>query len=257
MTSKLSRFEVLAATEFIAHVEAQVEASWHRFADLRPPEPTYSIPFFGRIDRATLVTVGANPSSKEFAKGRGWRPNMSPQEIADRLLNYFAGNCTPYHPWFSGWFRPLGLAPEQLEEYVHLDLSPRATRSMSSCNPDTFLDMVRVDIEYFFEALSRCRSVKLLVPAGSASNRKYVLEAIAESGPSFGWRVLPRVRRNELAGCARHYCLQSPDGTAINVIAFGSSPSARNAARVEFESLVRSKVQEIKRLAFATEDDTQ
>ena len=94
---------------FIAQVVCEIEATAHCFADLAKPGATvFPIPFFGRIDTATVLTVGVNPSVGEF-EGRGWPSPIDTNYLADRLLRYFE---SPYgmlhHRWFETWRQASG-----------------------------------------------------------------------------------------------------------------------------------------------------
>ena len=49
----------------------------------------HPIPFFGNIETAKVLTVGANPSSGEFNKNRDWPEDISNIDLQHRLLKYF------------------------------------------------------------------------------------------------------------------------------------------------------------------------
>jgi len=93
---------------------------------------TYPIPFFGNLSRARVVTMGLNPSNKEFTANRGWFADMSPDVIAERLTSYFESTTLLPHPWFKRWSEALTHINASYESNaVHLDLSPRATYPVS------------------------------------------------------------------------------------------------------------------------------
>lgn len=99
---------------------------------------THAIPFFGPIEGATVLTVGVNPSWMEF-RNRNWPENLSAPELAERLRNYSSSDKALPHPWFSRWGEGLNLLGVKYGvSAAHLDLSPRATRAMASCEAGAF-----------------------------------------------------------------------------------------------------------------------
>jgi hypothetical protein len=106
------------------------------------------IPFFGDLENAEILTLGVNPSPTEFDEVRCWKPKMEAKELSFRLVNYFRLQNPPFHDWFT----PLETILRHnncsyLSNAAHIDLSPRATRTMSKfrCNPERFLEMVNDD----------------------------------------------------------------------------------------------------------------
>jgi hypothetical protein len=141
---------------------------------------TFPIPFFGNIRTAKVLTIGVNPSADEFV-GRDWPDRVDCESLTQRLLHYFDSPPGP-HPWFSPWIEALGLLDIDyaLGEAAHLDLSPRATISMSSV-PDTnlFLGMVSHDLRWLFEFLQECSQARLLMVAGTVTERWYINQFLA------------------------------------------------------------------------------
>ncbi len=141
---------------------------------------THPIPFFGNLLTAKVVTIGVNPSADEFV-ARNWPDTLDAEALTKRLLRYFDTPPGP-HPWFMPWIEALGLlgADYARGEAAHLDLSPRATISMSSV-PDAgvFLGMVSHDIRWLFEFLQECPSACLLMAAGTVTDRWYLNQFLA------------------------------------------------------------------------------
>ena len=148
--------------------------------NFQPGLTTFPIPFFGNILTAKVLTIGVNPSADEFV-GRGWPDQMDCESLTHRLLHYFQSPPGP-HPWFSPWIEALALLDIDYArgEAAHLDLSPRATISMSSV-PDTnlFLGMASHDLRWFFEFLPECFQARLLMAAGTVTERWYINQFLA------------------------------------------------------------------------------
>ena len=68
----------------------------------------HPIPFFGNIETAKVLTVGANPSNGEFNKNRDWLEEITNTDLKNRLLKYFNLSIEP-HPWFGIWEESLQL----------------------------------------------------------------------------------------------------------------------------------------------------
>lgn len=97
---------------------------------LRKDIPLHPVPFFGAIQQARVITIGFNPSSTEFDERGRWPQQISADDLAQRLLDYFREpTITPHH-----WFADLQQAmmylqcPYQLCA-AHVDVSPWTTYS--------------------------------------------------------------------------------------------------------------------------------
>lgn len=171
-----------------------VRATDDKYASLmRPNLKTHSIPFFGDIKNARVLTVGVNPSNKEFIK-RDWCETMTARELEDRLCRYFSYDKVAPHKWFQTWSNalfPLGVSYQEGSAHLaaHLDLSPRATVSMGSANPDTFLAMVKEDARWFFELLPECKATRLMLIAGSVTGRYYMDEFVECVAYRYGYKL--------------------------------------------------------------------
>ena len=134
-----------------------IEQTNGRFVNLyRPNHLTVPIPFFGEIETAEVLTVAVNPSSKEFDEERGWSFQMPPEKLAVRLVNYFRQWNPPPHAWFTRLETKLRLEGHSYHfDTAHIDLSPRATRSMRTfkMQPGKFLNMVNTDARKWFLVL--------------------------------------------------------------------------------------------------------
>jgi hypothetical protein len=157
-----------------------------------PGRITHPIPFFGKLHTAKVVTIGVNPSADEFV-GRDWPEHLDAAALTERLLHYFDSPPGP-HPWFKPWIHALALLRIDYArgEAAHLDLSPRATVSMSSV-PDTnlFLGMMSHDIRWLFEFLQECNLVRLLMAAGTVTDRWYLNQFLARHSRQFQFKIHP------------------------------------------------------------------
>ncbi len=153
---------------------------------------TFPIPFFGNILTAKVLTIGVNPSADEFV-GRNWPDRMDCESLTHRLLHYFDSPPGP-HPWFSPWIEALGLFNVDYArgEAAHLDLSPCVTISMSSVpNTNLFLGMISNDLRWFFDFLGECTQARLLMAAGTVTDRWYLNQFLALHGPQYQLEIQP------------------------------------------------------------------
>ncbi|HEY5233184.1 MAG TPA: HAD hydrolase family protein [Verrucomicrobiae bacterium] len=169
-----------------------------RFASLyRPNHPVIPTPFFGEIETAEIATVAVNPSSKEFDGERGWSFPMTSEKLAVRLVNYFRQWNPPPHAWFTRLETKLRLEGHSYHfDTAHIDLSPRATRSMRSfkLQPGNFLNMVNADAGKWFLVLLRLAKRLRVIrfdEAGiiSAAGKKSLAQHIQQSLPEI-WREI-------------------------------------------------------------------
>ncbi len=164
-----------------------------RFASLyRQNHPVIPIPFFGEIETAEIATVAVNPSSKEFDGERGWGFQMTHEKLAVRLVNYFRQWNPPPHAWFTRLETKLRLEGHSYHfNTAHIDLSPRATRSMRSfkLQPGKFLNMVNADARKWFLVLlrlaKRLRVIRfdeagIISAAGKNSLAQHIQQALPE-----------------------------------------------------------------------------
>lgn len=74
------------------------------YAPLMPMQAeTPPIPFFGRLGRARIVTLGLNPSTRELAGSRRWPPRLDAEGLTCRLAAYFESDDPPPMDWFAPW----------------------------------------------------------------------------------------------------------------------------------------------------------
>jgi hypothetical protein len=153
---------------------------------IRPGIVTHPVPFFGDLGSAVVLTIGVNPSSTEFSPWRGWsQQRMLPQDLCHRLLGYFkCTRCRP-HPWFAEIEEALNILGRSYgKDAAHLDLSPRATRSMrtfkSSDDKREFVKMLQEDVVWLGEALSCASQARLIVFVG------HVLDVVDPHGIGVG-----------------------------------------------------------------------
>ncbi len=218
-------------SRFLGEVMADVAATDSRFAALkRIGLRTYPIPFFGRIDTARVITVGANPSPGEF-EGERWPVTADAAYVSARLLGYFESGARP-HPWFDTWrdaLRQLDVSYET-GEAAHVDVSPRATIPMGQVSEiDLFLEMARTDVKWLFRLLSILELPRMLLLAGCVTKKRYIIRFLRESASSHGFRVLGQ-EQNHGPGRVGYHAFQA-NSRQIAAFFCSVSPSGNNAAK--------------------------
>ena len=185
---------------------------------------TYPIPFFGNLERATVVTIGLNPSATEF-EGRGWPPALDAQALADRLTHYFDRG---EHAWFSGWTQALRLiGASYRENAAHIDISPRATISAAAVpNRVLFERMLEDDLPWMIRFLEVAPRVRLVLMAGTATKRYYLNEFLAKRLNAADAVLEGRLVRPEGSGKVLHHVLVTKR-RRLPVYFCSSSPSDR------------------------------
>ncbi len=191
----------------------------------------YPIPFFGDPS-APFFTVGVNPSWTEF-KSRDRRDDYEPAECYQRLIGYFSSGF-PFHRWFSYWDEAIALLGHGYQtDTFHLDLSPRATRSMGSFRDEReeiFLGMISSDLDYFAKLLTeRISTLKGGFMAGTVTGRYYMDDFVSSRISRHGFQMKP-IKASRKDGYAvklyhlHHHLRQEPMPLAF----FPRSPSAPN-----------------------------
>ena len=216
-----------------------MNATWLKHKDLeaqkaKKPIPTQPIPFFGDIKKATVLTVGVNPSAREFGNKRDWPKNgMAADKLKDRLQRYFRcdSDLPPPYFWFDIWEEALELLGVSYKDgaahlAAHLDLSPRVTASMGGANRDAFLTMMKEDTKWFFKLLPECKAARLILIAGSVTGRYYMDEFMECVAYRYGYKLeKPPTPRGEGFGFNRLI------GDAVDVPMFFCSVSPSNTQR--------------------------
>jgi hypothetical protein len=160
------------------------------YKDMFPQKSiVYPIPFFGDIENAKVITIGVNPSAKEFGINRYWPNNLSVEALSERLRNYYSLNRPPPHPWFEQW--EIALNHLSLSYYkstaAHIDLSFRPTSSISKIDDyEKVCEMIKYDMEWFFQALKYAKNVKLLLMAGTVTKKYYINKFIQNFAHLYG-----------------------------------------------------------------------
>jgi hypothetical protein len=193
----------------------------------------HPVPCFGTPTSGLAITVGLNPSATEFKAGRSWSTPLTHSALADRCANYFT-RCAPCppHAWFKPWSDALaciGLSYEN-GSAIHLDLSPRATRSVSSletaADQSLFLEMVERDLWVFFATLQLCQAARLVLLAGSVTGKYYMNEFLQRLAPAYGYTFdRPFNRRNHPGKGKTSWHWLSCAGRRLPVFFCSSSPS--------------------------------
>jgi hypothetical protein len=138
----------------------------------------HPIPFFGNPINAEVVTIAVNPSSTEFAPWRNWGSERLPAgTLASRLVGYFRSTKPKPHPWFAEIEEALNvIGCSYTSNAVHLDLSPRATRSMRSfLRPGKrrdFLTMLKNDVKWLAQIFALIQKPKLVMLIGSVIDER-------------------------------------------------------------------------------------
>ncbi|SRR5258705_13856756 len=191
-----------------------------------PGVPWHPIPFSGDVLGARVLTVGINPSASEFS---GRVPvKKDALGLEQHLVKYFTRER---HPWFETWSEALGsLGASYWEGAAHVDLSPRATKSMSSFKDAEgarlYTQMLEADVCKFFELLTHCRSARALLLAG-CSPKGYVNDFLIRIAPRHGFRLEGQAEpRGE--GRVGFYRLYGPGGVDLPAFFCSVSPSGRN-----------------------------
>ena len=153
------------------------------------------IPYFGNPSTAVIATIGVNPSETEFELGRWCEPIRGADDLDSILIGYFTNATVPPHSWFKGWTNCLSILGHAYErDSCHLDLSPRATKSMGRQDPALFMDMVFSDLALFFSALKLCTRLRGALMAGSVTKRFYMDEFLRKYAPGHDFELRVRTR---------------------------------------------------------------
>lgn len=220
--------------ELVTRTSLHVTNTAERYDALMPSDrPPYPIPFFGRLATARILTLGLNPSAKEFATSRLWPTQMQADTLAERLVGYFDSNDPPPHQWFKEWSNALeGIGSSYRTNAAHIDLSPRATRSASQFRREplksVFLDMLRNDSLIWIAALRAAPEAVCILAAGSASNKHYINEFIRDELREV--ELAGEWRRGRGSGQSALHTLLLPGGREIPLFFCSTGPSARNAS---------------------------
>ena len=193
-----------------------------------PTFVTHPILFFGQIETARVLTVGANPSYKEFALARNWPSKILHADLENRCRKYFDLPTTEPHTWFAKWETALSEIGCSYENgtAAHIDLSPRATKAMRDITPKDFIKMLQHDIWSFQEILKFAEKAELLLIAGAITPRYYINEFLQMSLQG-ECRLENSFRRDPGSGKTAFHTLVT--GRRIPVFFCSVSPSARNS----------------------------
>jgi hypothetical protein len=216
-----------ALGNFISVVQDDMGATASRFAALyHPNRKVCPVPFFGDVRKATVITVGVNPSADEFLPNRRWQEDPDALYLERRLLAYFTTAPAPPHPWFATWTDALSIIScSYTATAAHLDLSPRPTIPMSEAPRGLFKEMVEHDVRWFFELLKHCPKARLLMLAGCATHGLYMHEFLSRNAPRFGCVLGGSVERGGKGRVSLNTLEVS--GRRLPVFFCSVSPSAR------------------------------
>ena len=240
---------------YLQEVMDDMNKTWPKYKDLeakkdKKPIQTHPIPFFGDIKNAKVLTVGVNPSATEFYIKRNWPDETTAADLRDRLINYFQHDAAVSHQWFETWEKalvPLSVS-YQNGDAAHIDLSPRATKSMGSADPYTFLTMMKADVRWFFELLlilSASNVPQLMLISGTVTKCYYMDQFIKRVTHEYGFQLeqLSNPRKKGF-GFNR---LRGP-GVDLPVFFSSLSPSSRTKEqKQEFIDRVKNNQLELRR----------
>lgn len=142
--------------------------------------PFIPIPFFGNIKTAKIITIGANPSSKELVDNQ-WYEDMSVSQISNKLLSYFNNNP---HQWFDVWEVALNKIGFSYKDgtAAHIDLCPWATKSLSSLDSHRLtaktIGLFSESVPAFVETLTECTAASFVLMAGTVTKRYWLNDFI-------------------------------------------------------------------------------
>lgn len=236
-----SQTDVARLTERVRAVMETVTQTDETFrANYRSGLTTFPIPFFGNLHTAKVLTIGVNPSAGEFVH-RNWPAQMDSASLTQRLLHYFDSPPGP-HPWFVPWIEALALLDIDYRrgEAAHLDLSPRATVSMSAVpNPELFLQMVSQDLRWLFEFLQECNSARLLMAAGTVTKRWYLHQFLASDANHHRLAFQPKPKSSDR--CTLHEVTHT--GRKLPLFFSSVSPSDSKRAHLLVENVRKTRDQ--------------
>jgi hypothetical protein len=206
----------------VAEIEAEVSATDKQFDklyDSRPGGRPRPVPFFEPLPSARYLTISPNPSNDDVGS-----PTFS-SDLIRHCLGYFQRPGVNPHEFFPDWEAGLaGIRPGRLlysGNLAHVDLSPRATRSLTAINKskediELFKVMIGQDIKYIFRMMAVVwPNLFGLFAAGTVTKSKpYIDKVLARHGPRFGFEF--RLVRSF---------------PAVPNVALGSSPAADEDAR--------------------------
>jgi hypothetical protein len=192
--------------ELVAEIQNEIEKTHPIYAgNYEANLVTHPIPFFGKLEEAEILTVGLNPSPREFDNARWSDFKISPKLLASELYKYFENDRRLWHPWFDKWAAATSQLGTSLQyqsgKVAHIDLSPRATKVMSRVpEPETFTKMIRADLVWLPALIECAKSAKILLVAGAVNNKKYLIEFLANHGPA---NQITIVRNRNVGGRSR------------------------------------------------------
>ena len=179
-------------TRIVAAIVAEIAETDHEFRSLynNPSLPDHPVPFFGGVPSASYLTLSPNPSSDDFGA-----PTMG-CDLTRHCLDYFNHAGVKPHQFFPDWEAALaGLSPCRFSyssNLAHVDLSPRATRSLTALNTSDatklFLRMVGLDIKHLFRILAVVwPNLRGLFASGTVTDDRYIDEILRKYGPFSGF----------------------------------------------------------------------
>lgn len=234
------------AISIIKKTRSHVDNTCDRYGNLMQANlVTHPIPYFGRLSNAKVVTLGLNPSSKEFTNNRNWPQSITSESLRDRLCGYFDSVAPPPHRFFKPWSDALiHINASYKLDTVHLDLSPRATRAASQFGFDPlrslFLEMLISDAFIWLEAIEAMESIEIILAAGSATNHYYINEFIQSELRDKGVRLEGDWRRGNGPGQTVFHMLILPNGRKVPMFFCSTGPAARHNPNGQGHDLIQA-----------------
>jgi hypothetical protein len=235
-----------ARLDLLRQVIADQDNTQAKFlALLRHDVNAHPLLYFGDPLSARFATFGVNPSAAEFTRSRWPKATLTTAELDKRSVEYFKNPEVQAHPWFHGYETALNLLGHSYKsDAVHLDLSPRATKSMESVDRTQFLQMIESDMKWFLRSLALCSNLKAAIMSGSVTGKYYFDEFLLAKLPK-PFSVQLRTRFDlKRRGATALYDLSGPN-LNLPVLFCCKSPSGDKAVFLKREvSRLRAELAE-------------
>jgi hypothetical protein len=183
----------------VVEVEADISKTDADYEKLYGSTRSRPVAFFGRVHEAQYLTISPNPSPDDIGA-------PTPEcDLAQHCFDYFHSGIAA-HRFFADWKTGLAaLFPCQLSyssNLAHVDLSPRATRSLTSTNKSKddkrFKQMIEHDVKHLFRILAVVwPHLRGLFAAGAGTKNQYINYVLGKNGQRHGFEFQPPVKARD------------------------------------------------------------